>query len=204
MALQDRNREMKDITIGDQIPRRSGRISQWIAVTAMRISGWKIEAAIPNIPKFILVGAPHTSNWDFVLTMLTKFALEVRISWMAKHSLFRWPFKRILEGLGGIPVNRDLKNAGVVEQTIELFKNRDKLALAIMPEGTRAKVMRWKSGFYHIAEGAKVPMVMVRFDYARRVIGIGPTFNPTGELAADLPLIQAIFASIQGKNPRQF
>jgi 1-acyl-sn-glycerol-3-phosphate acyltransferase len=170
----------------------------------MSLFGWRIEMdGVPNLPKFILVGAPHTSNWDFVLTLATFFALSVRISWMAKHTFFRWPFTGLLAWLGGVPVNRTNRDNGIVNQTIEAFNSREKFIIAVMPEGTRSQVRRWKTGFYHIAQGAKVPIVAVRFDYGRKVMGIGPAIEPSGDMTADMARIQSIFATIRGKNPLQ-
>jgi 1-acyl-sn-glycerol-3-phosphate acyltransferase len=170
----------------------------------LSVAGWHIEFEdVPNVPKIILVGAPHTSNWDFVLTLTTFFALSVKISWMAKHTFFRWPFKGLLAWLGGVPVDRTNRDDGIVNQTIEAFNSRDKFVIAIMPEGTRSRVRRWKTGFYHIAQGAKVPMVLVRFDYGRKVMGIGPTIEPSGDIEADMAHIKSIFATIKGRNPLQ-
>jgi 1-acyl-sn-glycerol-3-phosphate acyltransferase len=165
--------------------------------------GWRIEVDVPNLPKAVLVGAPHTSNWDFVLTLVTLFALSVKISWMAKHTFFRWPFNGLLEWLGGVPIDRTIQSDGIVNQTIKAFNSRDKFVIAIMPEGTRTKVRRWKTGFYHIAQGAKVPIVLVRFDYGRKVMGIGPTIEPSGDITVDMAQIQSFFAAIKGKNPYQ-
>jgi len=187
--------------IGDALPRRGNRYSQWVAQSLLAFFGWRIEYDAPNLPKLLLIGAPHTSNWDFVLTLVTFFALSVRISWMAKHTFFRWPFKGILAWLGGIPVNRNSKH-GVVDQTVQAFDTRDKFILALTPEGTRTKVNKWKTGFYHMAQGARVPIVLVRFDYGRKVLGVGPTIEPSGDLTADMTQIQAVFAPIKGKNPR--
>jgi 1-acyl-sn-glycerol-3-phosphate acyltransferase len=190
--------------VGDSLPRRGNRFTQLIARSLLAIFGWRIEFEdAPDLPKLMLVGAPHTSNWDFVLTLTTFFALSVKISWMAKHTFFRWPFKGFLKWLGGVPVDRTNRDVGLVNQTIEAFDSRDKFVIAIMPEGTRSKVRRWKTGFYHIAQGAKVPIVLIRFDYGRKVMGIGPTIEPTGDAAADIAHIQSIFAKIKGKNPLQ-
>ncbi len=189
---------------GDALPRRGNRLTQTIARSLMSLFGWRIEFdGVPNLPKLILVGAPHTSNWDFVLTLITFFALSVRISWMAKHTFFRWPLKGVLTWLGGVPVNRANRDNGIVDQTIKAFDSQDKFIIAVMPEGTRSKVGRWKTGFYHIAQGAGVPIVSVRFDYGRKVMGIGPTIEPSGDMAADMARIQSVFATIKGKNPLQ-
>jgi 1-acyl-sn-glycerol-3-phosphate acyltransferase len=190
--------------VGDALPRRGNRLTQLIAQSLMSLVGWRIEFdGVPNLPKILLVGAPHTSNWDFVLTLATFFALSVRISWMAKHTFFRWPFKGFLTWLGGVPVNRASQDEGIVQQTINTFENHEQFVIAVMPEGTRSKTRRWKTGFYHIARGAGVPIVLVRFDYGRKVMGIGPTIEPSGDSAADMARIQSIFATIKGRNPLQ-
>ena len=194
---------MNRTIIGDALPRRGNRLSRLIARSLMSLFGWRIEADIPNLSKAVLVGAPHTSNWDFVLTLVTQFALSIKISWMAKHTFFRWPYVGILEWLGGVPIDRTNESAGIVNQIIEEINSRDKFVIAIMPEGTRSKTGRWKTGFYHIAQGANVPIVMVRFDYGRKVMGIGPTIEPSGDMTADIAQIQSIFAGIKGKNPLQ-
>jgi len=189
--------------IGDALPRRGNRFSRLIAQSLMTLFGWRIEVDAPNVPKIVLVGAPHTSNWDFVLTLTTFFALSVRISWMAKHTFFRWPFSGLLKWLGGVPIDRTIQDDGIVKQTIQAFDNHEKFVIAVMPEGTRSKARRWKTGFYHIAQGAKVPIVLVRFDYGRKVMGIGPAIEPSGDIAAEMAHIQSIFAAIEGKNPLQ-
>ena len=185
---------------GDAVPKRGNRLVQTGTLLAMAVFGWRIEASVPNLPKFVLVGAPHTSNWDFVLAMLTVLALGIRISWMGKHTLFRPPFGWFYTWLGGVPIERDSKS-GIVEQIIETFKKRDRFIIGVTPEGTRKKVKEWKTGFYHIAEGAKVPLVMVRFDYGRRVMAVGPTFEPSGDLDGDLTKIKALFEGVQGRFP---
>ena len=190
--------------VGDALPRRGNRLSRLIAQSLLALFGWRIEVdGAPNLPKLMLVGAPHTSNWDFVLTLITFFALSVKISWMAKHTFFRWPFKGFLAWLGGVPVNRSNRDDGIVNQTIKSFNDHDKFVIAIMPEGTRSKTRRWKTGFYHIAQGAKVPIVLVRFDYGRKVMGIGPAIEPSGDIAGEMAHIQSLFAAIEGKNPQQ-
>ena len=186
--------------LGNSLPKRGNRLSQWLAQSIMSLFGWRIAAEIPNLPKFVLVGAPHTSNWDFLLTMSTLYALGVDISWLAKRSLFRPPFKGLMEWLGGVPVDRANKGAGIVEQTVAAFNQREKFIIAVMPEGTRSKVREWKTGFYHIAEKADVPLVLVRFDYGRKVMGIGPTIEPTGDITADMKIIKSHYAGIKGKN----
>ncbi len=166
------------------------------------LAGWRTEGRLPPIPKFVLVGAPHTSNWDLPFTLLTAFALRARIHWMGKEALFRRPFKGFFQWLGGIPVKRS-QSHNLVEQSIQQFHRTEKLILTIAPAGTRQRVIRWKTGFYHIACGAKVPIALGFLDYRRKVGGIGPLVYPTGNISADMETIRAFYDGITGKNPAQ-
>jgi len=192
---------MNSSIIGDAVPRRGNRLSRWAAGSALALFGWRLDAEVPNLSKFVLVGAPHTSNWDFVISMLALFALGIKISWMGKFSLFRWPFVGILEWLGGVPIDRSVRS-GVVDQTIQAFKKQEKFVIGVTPDATRSNFSRWRTGFYHIAHGAKVPVVVVRFDFGRKLFGIGPTIEPTGDITADMAHIQAQYAGVEGKFPR--
>jgi 1-acyl-sn-glycerol-3-phosphate acyltransferase len=133
--------------------------SQFLAQAILKLVGWEATGSFPNISKFILVGAPHTSNWDFPLAMLLMFAKGVRFNWIGKASLFRWPIGGLFHRLGGIPVKRDLTN-NFVQQIVETFEQSTHLIIAISPEGTRSLVKRWKTGFYYMSVGAKVPLVL--------------------------------------------
>ncbi len=166
------------------------------------LTGWRIEGQLPSIPKFVLVGAPHTSNWDLPYTLLMAFALRARIHWMGKETLFRRPFKGFFQWLGGIPVERS-QSDNLVEQSIQQFQRNDQLILTIAPAGTRQRVIRWKTGFYHIAWGAKVPIALGFLDYRRKVGGIGPLVYPTGNITADMQTIRAFYDGITGKKPTQ-
>jgi 1-acyl-sn-glycerol-3-phosphate acyltransferase len=172
-----------------------------MAQSILSLFGWKIEAEIPNIPQFVLIGAPHTSNVDFFMTMATMYALGVRISWMAKRSLFRWPVNGLLRWLGGVPIDRSTPGRGVVEQTVARFEENEQFAIAIMPAGGRSMYRKWKTGFYRIAEGAGVPILLVKFDYGRKVMGIGPTFEPTGDMEGDIAEMRACYEGVMGRHP---
>ncbi len=167
----------------------------------LRLSGSRIEGAFPAVPKCVVVVAPHTSNWDFPLGVAVVFAVELRVSWLGKHSLFRNPFKTCLRWLGGIPVNRSASH-GVVEACVKAFEAAPALMLALAPEGTRKGVSQWKSGFYRIATQAGVPIMPVGFDYREHVVHLMPLFQPSGNLEEDLPLIQARFSQVQGYRER--
>jgi len=166
----------------------------------LSLAGWRTQGRLPPIPKFILVGAPHTSNWDLPMTLLMAFALKARIHWMGKTAIFRRPFKGFFQWLGGIPVNRS-QSDNLVELSIQQFHRSEQLILTIAPAGTRKRVISWKSGFYHIACGADVPIVLGFLDYRRKVGGIGPVVYPTGDIKADMETIRAFYDDITGKNP---
>lgn len=173
---------------------------QRIARSVVRLIGWKIEGEIPPHPKMVLIGAPHTSNWDFPLAMVVAPALGIRIRWLGKHTLFRRPFRWFFRMLGGIPVDRS-KAMGVIEQSVAAFEAAETLNLVITPEGTRSKREYWRSGFYRIAEGAGVPIVLVGVDGAARTIVISPDFVPTGDVAADMDRIRSFLTGLGGIKP---
>jgi len=187
--------------LGDNVPRRGGPAARSFARLIMRLSGWRVEGTLPNDGKLLIIGAPHTSNWDWVLVMLTAYSLGVRISWMAKHTLFKKPFGGIMRWLGGIAIDRRSKH-GTVQQAIHNFEQKEKLVLCITPEGTRSKVREWKQGFYHIAHGADVPVVVAAFDYGRKAVRFGPTFKPTGDLETDLPIIKSFYDGVTARHPQ--
>jgi 1-acyl-sn-glycerol-3-phosphate acyltransferase len=175
----------------------------WLGLVFLKIMGWRVEGKIPDIKKFVIIAAPHTSNWDFPITLAVAFALRMKIYWMGKAAMFRWPFAGTLRWLGGIPIDRS-QSHNVVEQSIQAFHKLERLIMVVPPEGTRKKVSYWKTGFYHIAKGANVPIVLGFLDYKRKAGGIGPTFYPTGRLEEDLQKIQAFYAAITGKRHTEF
>jgi len=165
----------------------------------LSLTGWRTEGLLPPDPRFVLVGAPHTSNWDLPFTLLMAFAFRARIHWMGKKAIFRRPFKGFFQWLGGIPVERS-QSENLVEQSIQHFQRNEQLILTIAPAGTRKRVIRWKSGFYHIACGANVPIVLGFLDYRRKVGGFGPLIYPTGNIAADMETIRTFYDGVAGKN----
>ena len=191
---------MKVEQVREAAPRRGNKITRWLGRATLALFGWHIVGQAPNLSKFVAIGAPHTSNWDFPLGMLLFIALGLRVSWMGKDSFVNGPGKRIWHWMGGIPINRRAAH-GVVEQMIDVFNDREKFVLGITPEGTRSKVAQWKSGFYHIAQGAGVPIFPIEIDYKLKRFRLHPAFIPSGELAIDLPQIQAFFAEAHAKRP---
>jgi 1-acyl-sn-glycerol-3-phosphate acyltransferase len=165
------------------------------------MAGWTIEGRPPGIPKFVLAGAPHTSNWDFVVFLAATDALGIRPSFMGKHTLFRWPMKQLMFDMGGIPIDRR-KRANYVEQVVQAFDERDELALVIAAEGSRKTEGDWRSGLYPIAMGAGVPIVPVWLGLGQRRIRIGEPFMPTGDYRADLHRIAEFLRASDPDNPR--
>ena len=176
-----------------------------VSVAFLRITGWTIEGALPPAAtKCVLIAAPHTSNWDLPYTLMVAFQLRLHVYWMGKASLFRPPFRRGMMWLGGIPVQREQSN-NLVAASIEAIKAAGgPLQLTVPPEGTRGKTRYWKTGFYYIATGAGVPIVMAYMDYANKRSGLGPVFVPTGDIEADMVAIKAFYAPFKGKNAAQF
>jgi 1-acyl-sn-glycerol-3-phosphate acyltransferase len=175
---------------------------RWISIFLLKITGWQTEGAIPQIPKFVMIAAPHTSNWDFPLMMSVAFKLKGKLYWMGKEALFRKPFNGLFKWLGGIPIDRSRSN-NVVKQMIDKFVEMDKLILTIPPSGTRHMVKKWKSGFYHIATGANVPVVLGFLDFKRKTGGIGPVVTLTGDMEQDMMVIRSFYADIEGKYPEK-
>ncbi|PID86539.1 MAG: acyltransferase [Chloroflexi bacterium] len=184
----------------DALPKRGNRWTRAFTLGILSIFGWHIEGMPPNVPKMILIGAPHTSNWDFILAMLTSSSFRLRMSWMAKHTFVDGPGKRLWHWLGGIPVDRRARH-GAVGAMVETYNNHEKLVVAITPEGTRHGVKRWKSGFYHIAVGANIPIVPIVFDYGNKTMRVLEPFMPTGDKDADIAYLQSLYKDIKGKHP---
>ncbi|MES2620273.1 MAG: lysophospholipid acyltransferase family protein [Bacteroidota bacterium] len=166
------------------------------------IAGWKVEGKVPELKKFVVIAAPHTSGWDFPLGIVARLILQIHFSFFAKQELFRPPFGFIFRALGGIPVNRSSSH-GMVEQAVEMFSANDQFILALSPEGTREYVKKWRTGFYYIALHAKVPIVLAYLDFEHRIAGIGPTFYPTGDIDKDMEIIKDFYRPIKGKHPEK-
>lgn len=179
---------------------RSPRLQRLLAGLSrglLRVSGWRIVGVLPPLQRYVLIGAPHTSNWDFPLMLMAVLTVNLDVHWMGKHTLFQWPFGALMRWLGGIPIDRAKAN-DTVAQMVDQYSRGDPLVILVPPEGTRAKVKRWKTGFYHIASGAGVPIVLGFIDARSKTIGYGPLFYPTGNLDDDLIEIQRFYADKAG------
>jgi 1-acyl-sn-glycerol-3-phosphate acyltransferase len=165
--------------------------------------GWRIEGEKPLHRKYVLIAAPHTSNWDFPLMILFGWAFDIRMSWMGKQSLFHAPYGWIMRALGGVPVKRGEKG-NLVDAMVKTFDERDSLVVVVPTEGTRVRTDYWKSGFYHIARGAGVPIVPSYLDFGQKRGGFGPALPVSGNLAHDMDLLRGFYAPMKGRYPDQF
>lgn len=175
-----------------------------ISLLVLKLCGWKTSGVVPeDLKKAVFIAAPHTSNWDMPFTLFVAFALRVKIYWMGKEEIFKPPFRGVMMWLGGIPVQRSAAT-NMVGASAQALTEADELILVVAPEGTRSKALYWKTGFYHIAQQAKVPVVMAFLDYGRKVGGVGPVFYPTGDLEKDMAEIKAFYKDIRGKRSDLF
>lgn len=173
-----------------------------LANLILRLAGWRVDGKLPDIPKFILVGAPHTSNWDFVLFLGIVFHLKANVKFMGKAELFRRPLGWFFYWCGGIPVDRK-KSTGLVEQMVDACNKSENFILTIAPEGTRHGVKEWKRGFYHIAKGAGIPLVMAKVDGRHKTVRVGQMFHLSGDAEADIKSIQDLFKGVIGIKPNR-
>jgi len=187
--------------LGESTPRRGNVISAALGRWFLAGLGWSFEGEIPDVSRAVIIVAPHTSNMDFFIGVAAMFALGIRVEYLGKHTLFFWPLGVVMRWLGGIPVDRRVA-AGVVDETVRLFASRERMILALAPEGTRKSVGRWKTGFYFVAREARVPIVPVALDYRRRAVRLGSGFDPTGDLEHDLQLLEAFFIDVEGRRDR--
>ncbi|MFC3552409.1 lysophospholipid acyltransferase family protein [Lysobacter cavernae] len=179
---------------------RPNAFTRWLGRTLLRLGGWRMVGEFPDIPKLVLIGAPHSSNWDGIWGLLVKMALGLDIKILGKDALFKVPvMAHFLHRLGVIPIDRSAAH-GVVGQMTATIRDADRLWLGIAPEGTRRKVERWKTGFWKIAHGANVPVLPAYFHYPDKVIGIGPPFHLSDDMAADITRIRAWYRPWKGKN----
>lgn len=178
---------------------------RWLSKHLLRLLSWTLTGSMPaNTPKSVVIAAPHTSNWDFPYTLMVAFAMGLNIQWMGKKQLFRWPFRHLMRWLGGIPVDRSQSTNLVAASVNTLLASPHELHLVVPPEGTRSQSRHWKTGFYYIALGAQVPIVLGYMDFAQKKSGLGPALVPTGDIEADMAQIKAFYAPFKGKNPDQF
>lgn len=181
-------------------PSLISRVLKRAIVGLYRQQGWKAVGTPPPGGRYVLVAAPHTSNWDFVYFLGLVNELRIDAQFMAKDSLFRWPMGGFMRDMGGISIDRSARR-NVVDAMIAEFAKRDRFVLTIAPEGTRSKVTQWRTGFYNIAVGAGVPIVIGMMDYGTRTGGLGPTIMPTGDYKSDMLKIADVYRSVTPRHP---
>ena len=185
--------------LGAAVPRRGSRAMVAFGRLVLRLLGWRIEGEIPDLPKFVIAVAPHTSNWDFVVGAAAMFALDLRLAFIGKHTLFRGPLAPLMRWMGGIPVDRSSPH-GVVGESVAAFAQVERRVLAIAPQGTRKPVERFKPGFLHIARGAGVPVLLAALDYPARCVRLGPSFEVGEDIEEERRRTEAFFRPVRGRN----
>ncbi len=180
--------------------KRSGLIKLFLGRTWLRLTGWKFAGDLRQAEKFILICEPHTSNWDFIYLLAAMFVERIRISWLGKHTLFKKPFGGFMKWLGGIPIDRRSAH-GVVDQIADHFALNESLVIALAPSGTRARRDHWKSGFYHMALKAQVPLLLGYVDFHHKIVGTGPLLTPSGNIKKDMDSIRKFYADFRGDHP---
>ena len=177
-------------------------LMRWMALLFFWASGWKAEGRKPEAARYVVIAAPHTSNWDFIYTLALAFIYRIDPKIMMKDAWFRGPLGPLFRWLGALPIDRT-RSRNVVAQSVEAFQKTVRMVLVVPPAGTRRKVLYWKTGFYHIACGAGVPIALGFLDYGRKVGGFGPLFHPTGDIDRDMAAIRDFYRPIEGKHPNQ-
>lgn len=191
------------LTAAPGYPRGGTWYSRALGRRLLALARWRIAGRLPALPRFVIVVAPHTSNWDFVIGLCAKFAVGLRASWLGKHTLFRFPLGPLLRWFGGVPVDR-ASPQGAVSTAIAHFRSRRQWVLGLSPEGTRRPVAAWKTGFYRIAAGAGVPIVPVWLDYTTRTVGIGEPIRPVVDEAAGVTAVRRLYHKDMARHPDQF
>ena len=176
------------------------RLLSWLV---LKLGGWKVVNVAPATGSYLIIAAPHTSNWDFPLGIAIAFHLRLKVYFIAKHTLFNGFAGPIMRWLGGVPLNRGASK-NFVDASVEIYANSENLIFAIAPEGTRSSVGRWKTGFYHMAKGANVPLALAYFDFSKRIGGIGKMLNTTKNIDADMQAIADFYEPVMGKYPNNF
>ena len=169
----------------------------------MRITGWRFEGQVPDVRKMVLIVAPHTSNWDFLVGLQAKLALRLGGTFIGKHTLFRWPFGVFMRGDRRNPRGPKGRH-GFVSEVARVMREADQMTVVLAPEGTRRRIAQWKSGFYRIAVEAGAPILPVGFDYSRKVVFFAPLFHPTGDYEKDLPQLRSYYRPEMGRKPENY
>ena len=184
-------------------PPLANKFQSLIGLSFLKLTGWEAVGNVPDMPKFIMLLAPHTSNWDLFFILAILYALGIKFYWFGKKEIFRWPVGGLFNWLGGIPVDRSLRK-NMVQQIVETIQSREQIIIGVSPEGTRSNAKYWKTGFYYIACQAQIPIVFAFLDYGRKTGGLGPILNPTGNIEEDMKTIRQFYSGITAKYPDNF
>ena len=185
--------------LGPAVPKRDWSWGRALGRLILIAARWGFEGNIPNVSKGVIIVAPHTSNWDFVIGAGAMLALDLKLRFLGKHTLFDGPLAPIMRGLGGIPIDRTQPGRGVVEEMAERFNKEEELLLALAPEGTRSSVDRWKTGFHRIAHAADVPIMAIALDYGPRRVRFGPVVHPSDDIDRDVGVFFEFFGTARGR-----
>ncbi len=183
-------------------PPKISRFQTLLGKVFLKIMGWKVEGTVPDLPKYVLICAPHTATWDLFFMLAGFYVMDVKANWMGKKEIFRWPVKGFFKRLGGIQIDRH-STQNVVQQTARVIQSCEQIIIGIAPEGTRSRSRYRKTGFYHIAHTARVPIVVGYLDYRRKVCGIGSVMETTGNIDSDMEAIREFYSSIMAKYPNK-
>lgn len=190
-----------DLVLSPSLPRRGNWLTRACGRLLFRLLGWRIEGQLPDVPKLVIIGAPHTSHWDAVLAVGFFLATGLDCRWMVKKEACDHPLEGLMRWFGAIPVNRQAPG-DLVQQLVDEINDNDQFALVITPEGTRKKVERWKTGFYRIALATGMPITLAYADFGHKIVGIGPTYQPTGEMEKQIEEMRAYYRGFTSRNPK--
>lgn len=187
-------------SVADQLPRRGNAVSRWLASMVLRLFGWRVVGQPANVSKAVIIGGPHTSNWDGIFTLAAMVQLQLDAHVMIKDSAFRWPLGGLLRWLGALPVDRNSAR-DVVAQTVAQFRQHDKMVIIVAPEGTRDGASQWKTGFWRIAKAAEVPVIIATADYRKKQITFVGALQPGADMDADMKKVLACFRGVEPRHP---
>lgn len=183
-----------------RVAKGGNAFTRWLGLTALRLAGWQVTGGLPDREKLLVIAAPHTSNWDWVIALLALWAMGLRMNYLIKDTALWWPASILIRGTGGIPVNR-AEPAGMADSLAVRIRDADRIIMVITPEGTRSRVEQWKTGFLRIAAVSSLPVVQVSWDYPSRTVHLGPEAHLTGDTATDIAAIRQYYRQFTGRNP---
>jgi 1-acyl-sn-glycerol-3-phosphate acyltransferase len=183
-----------------RVARGGNRCTRWLGRVVLHLAGWRVTGNLPDTEKILVIGAPHTSNWDWVVAVFVMWALAIRMTYLVKDTAFWWPAGWFLRLTGAMPVNRR-NPAGIATEVANSIRAAERIIVVITPEGTRSRVEKWKTGFLRIAQEAAVPIAQISFDYPSRTLHLGPVAELSGDIETDITRIRAYYRQFTGCRP---